>query len=206
MPTSPSARDRTVLAECEGVEMSMWAGLVIDQLDFYMNAHLRPRLQGLSDDEYFWEPVDGCWSVRRREDGTWFIESSRPDEPPVPDPVTTIAWRLCHIAVEGIATRASAFFGDGSLPRQLSMFDSRHEPPVPGTAHDAIELLDDSYERWRGGLAKLSDDEFLKPLGPAGDAFADDPMAALVLHVSRETMHHGGEIGVLRDLYRATFS
>jgi hypothetical protein len=29
-------------------------------------------------------------------------------------------------------------------------------------------------------------------------------MAALVLHLNRETMHHGGEIGVLRDLYRAT--
>jgi hypothetical protein len=24
-----------------------------------------------------------------------------------------------------------------------------------------------------------------------------------VLHVSRETMHHGSEIGVLRDLYRS---
>jgi hypothetical protein len=42
----------------------------------------------------------------------------------------------------------------------------------------------------------------MAPLGTAGDAFADDPMASLVLHVSRETMHHGGEIGVLRDLYR----
>jgi hypothetical protein len=29
-------------------------------------------------------------------------------------------------------------------------------------------------------------------------------MAALVLHLNRETMYHGGEIGVLRDLYRAT--
>jgi hypothetical protein len=27
-------------------------------------------------------------------------------------------------------------------------------------------------------------------------------MAGLALHVSRETMHHGGEIAVLRDLYR----
>jgi hypothetical protein len=26
-------------------------------------------------------------------------------------------------------------------------------------------------------------------------------MAALVVHVNREVMHHGGEIGVLRDLY-----
>jgi hypothetical protein len=27
-------------------------------------------------------------------------------------------------------------------------------------------------------------------------------MAAPILHVSRKTMHHGGEIGLLRDLYR----
>jgi hypothetical protein len=28
-------------------------------------------------------------------------------------------------------------------------------------------------------------------------------MAALIVHINREVMHHGGEIGVLRDLYRA---
>jgi hypothetical protein len=26
---------------------------------------LRRRLEGLGDDEYFWEPVPGCWSVHR---------------------------------------------------------------------------------------------------------------------------------------------
>jgi hypothetical protein len=184
--------------------MKTWSAVLIDQLEFYMDAHLRPRLEGLTDDEYFWEPVAGCWSVRRGNDGRWFIESSWSDPEPTPPPVTTIAWRLCHIAVEGIATRASAFFGDGSLPDGLSMFDSRHEPPVPGSARDAIRLLNDAYEHWRDGLAGLDDDAFLEPLGHAGDAFADDPMAALVLHVNRETMHHGGEVGVLRDLYRAT--
>jgi hypothetical protein len=182
-----------------------WSRLVIDQLDFYMHAHLRPRLQGLTDDEYFWEPVDGCWSVRRGRDGKWFIESSWPDPEPTPTPVTTIAWRLCHIAVMNLGTRASAFFGDESL-RGISMFDPRHEPPVPGTAREAIDLLNDVYERWRDGLESLGDDGFLQPLGPIGDTFADDPMASLALHVNRETMHHGGEIGVLRDLYRARFS
>jgi hypothetical protein len=29
-------------------------------------------------------------------------------------------------------------------------------------------------------------------------------MAQLALHLNRETMHHGGEIGLLRDLNRAT--
>jgi hypothetical protein len=27
-------------------------------------------------------------------------------------------------------------------------------------------------------------------------------MAALVLHINRETLHHGAEIALLRDLYR----
>ncbi|HSS67742.1 MAG TPA: DinB family protein [Nocardioidaceae bacterium] len=185
--------------------MNTWSQLLIDQLDFYLQAHLLPRLAGLTDDEYFWEPVDGCWSVRRRDDGQWFIESSWPDPLPDPEPVTTIAWRLCHIGVEGIATRVSAYFGDGSLPEGLGMFDERHLPPVPGTAADAVVLLETAYDRWRGGLAELDDEQFLRPLGPVGENFADDPLAALVLHVSRETMHHGGEIGVLRDLYRAKF-
>jgi hypothetical protein len=29
-------------------------------------------------------------------------------------------------------------------------------------------------------------------------------MAALALHLNREAIHHGGEICLLRDLYRAT--
>ena len=39
-----------------------------DQLDFHWNRQLRGRLDGLTDDEYFWKPVDGCWTVHR--DGT----------------------------------------------------------------------------------------------------------------------------------------
>jgi len=42
-----------------------------------------------------------------------------------------------------------------------------------------------------------------RPLGPKGGAYADDSMLALVAHVNREVMHHGGEICLLRDLYRA---
>lgn len=38
-----------------------------DQLDSHWRAQLRPRLDGLSDDEYFWQPVPGCWTVHPRE-------------------------------------------------------------------------------------------------------------------------------------------
>ena len=59
------------------------------------------------------------------------------------------------------------------------------------------------WRRWRDGLLDLGDDRLMAPIGAGGGPYADQPLAALVLHVSRETMHHGGEVGVLRDLYRA---
>jgi len=40
-----------------------------EQLDWYWHKSLRPRLDGLTDEEYFWEPVEGCWSLRQSADG-----------------------------------------------------------------------------------------------------------------------------------------
>jgi DinB superfamily len=180
-----------------------WGRLLVDQLDFYWSVHLRPRLDGLTDEEYFWEPVAGCWSLRPGPDGRY-----RPDgggEQPSPPPVTTIAWRLVHIGAGCLANRASAFFGGTGVPDDADMFDPRHLPTdLPGGAADGIAFLERCYRRWHDGIAGLDEDALRAPLGPKGAYFADHPMAALILHISREVMHHGGEIGVLRDLYRAT--
>ena len=48
-----------------------WNSLIVGQLEFYWDVHLRPRIEGLTDDEYFWEPVPGMWSVRRNGEGDW---------------------------------------------------------------------------------------------------------------------------------------
>ena len=50
-------------------------------------------------------------------------------------------------------------------------------------------------------LAHLARDR--RDLGQLG---RDDPFIGLVLHVHREVIHHGAEILLLRDLYRATTS
>lgn len=68
-----------------------WRIELLDQLEFYWNAHLRPRLNGLTDEEYLWEPADGSWSLRRSDGDEYVLEQLVP-EPPVP-PVTTVAWR-----------------------------------------------------------------------------------------------------------------
>jgi hypothetical protein len=161
-----------------------------------------PRLAGLTDEEYHWEPVDGCWSLRPDEHGVLRMDGG---EAPVPPPFTTLAWRIVHIAVGVFYSRASTFFGDGSVPAEADMADPRHSPErLPATADEAVALLESSYRWWTDGVVALTDEELQAPLGPRGGYFADHSMAQLVLHLNRETMHHGGEIGTLRDLYRAT--
>lgn len=49
----------------------------------------------------------------------------------------------------------------------------------------------------------LDDTGLAQPCGPAEGPWADLPMAALVLHINREVIHHGAEIALLRDLWRA---
>jgi hypothetical protein len=175
-----------------------WTSMIVDQLGFYLQAHLFPRLEGLTDDEYFWEPVPDCWSVRSDGAGGWTLDEGTPDGA---ERITTIAWRIVHVGVSNLGTRANAYFGP-QAGDDVDMFDGRYVEPIPGTAADAVAQLTGAWARWRDGIAALDDDQLATPLGPKGGPFAADPLAALVLHVSRETMHHGGEIGLLRDLYR----
>jgi DinB superfamily len=180
-----------------------WTKLLAGQLEFYWDAHLRPRLDGLTDEEYLWEPVEGAWNLRRGEDGSYAVEHVSPA--PSPPPVTTIAWRIVHIGAYVLYNRANAFFGDNTVPADAVMFDPRYLPDrLPGTADEAIAFLDDAYRRWHDGIISLDEAALAEPLGPKGGPFSDEPMAGLVLHISREVMHHGGEICLLRDLYRAT--
>ena len=43
-----------------------WPAELDKQLSWHWEHQMRPRLEGLSDAEYFWEPVSGCWSIRPR--------------------------------------------------------------------------------------------------------------------------------------------
>lgn len=71
-----------------------------------------------------------------------------------------------------------------------------------GTAAQALSQLDEVYAAWIGGVRGLDVEGLSQPCGPAEGPFAESSMAPLVLHISRETIHHGAEIALLRDLYR----
>ncbi|MFD9887852.1 DinB family protein [Amycolatopsis sp. NPDC059027] len=177
-----------------------WPAHLAEQLDWHWHNHLRPKLATLTDDEYFWEPVDGCWTVRPRRDddvdapggGSHVIDWAFPA--PEPPPVTTIAWRLAHVIVGVLGMRAASHFG--GPPMDYGTF------PYATTAAEALSQLDDAYASWIGGVRGLDADGLAEPCGPAEGAYAEEPMATLVLHIHRETIHHGAEILLLRDLYR----
>jgi len=184
-----------------------WGQLIVGQLEFYWDVHLRPRLDGLTDGEYLWEPVTGAWNLRRQPDGTFGADGHLGDDAP-PDrdkpPVTTIAWRMMHLAANCFWNRYQAFYGDQDAPADLDMFDPRFLPAdLPGTAAGGTAFLEDAYRRWHDSIAALDEATLREPLGVRGGPYAEDSMAALIVHISREAMHHGGEIGALRDLYRA---
>ena len=151
-----------------------WTGALVGQLEFYWETHLWPRLAGLSDDEYLWEPAPGGWTVREIETGRWVADSA-PVPEGEPSPVTTIAWRMSHITVGCFATRASTFFGDGTVASDADMFDQRHQPAsLPGTAEAALTYLRDSYAWWHDGIAGMSEAELLRR--PSGRGAPGSPM------------------------------
>src|SRR5258708_3483862 len=91
-----------------------WNAEVVDQLESHWQHQLRPRLDGLADPEYFWQPVPGCLTISRRGEGPAPISFGAGEftmdygQPPGdPEPVTTIAWRLAHLIVVFASTNAS---------------------------------------------------------------------------------------------------
>jgi hypothetical protein len=178
---------------------------VTGQIDYHWHAGIWPRIAGLSDSEYTWEPVPDCWTLRPTEENLVACDFEWP--PPQPPPFTTIAWRLFHIAVGCFAERATRYFPDHvSIPWTARVWEGPFDFPMD--AAGALDFLERSWREWRAGLDATGEDGLWRPLGDGeGDITdmqlgADDPFIGLVLHVHREVIHHGAEILLLRDLYR----
>ena len=174
---------------------------LLAQLEWHWSIQLRPRLDGLTDDEYLWEPAQPAWNVRPRDpaggagqpgSGPFTVDFAFPE--PDPPPVTTIAWRLAHLIVGVLGMRVASHFGGPPVDYQSHAY--------AGTAADALAQLDDAHAAWVGGVGGLDAAALAAPCGPAEGPYAELSMAALVLHINREVIHHGAEVSLLRDLYR----
>ncbi len=179
-----------------------WNHLLLEQFEWHWEHFLRRRISaGLTDEEYFWEPVPGCWSVRARGTSSAPVQAGSGDvtidfafPEPDPPPLTTIAWRLGHVIVGVLAVRNAAHFGAPAADYQSWEYAA--------TADAALAQLDEQVATWTAGVRGLGEEGLARPCGEAEGPFAAEPMATLVLHIHRELIHHGAEVLLLRDLYR----
>jgi hypothetical protein len=164
-------------------------------LSDYAWTRLRSRLAVLTDEEYLWEPVPDSWSVRPAGDGTFAMDSAL--LPPEPAPFTNAAWRISHVIDLLQAERTATWIDVAPAPED-------GEPVVPGTAVAALDALDRSHAAWRRRLIAVDPDGLGTTMGPIAGPYAEHTRLSFILHILDELIHHGAEIAVVRDLYRAS--
>jgi len=156
----------------------------------------RRVFEDITDDDYLWEPASPCWSVRTRGtsargwgSGQFVCEDAWP--PPDPLPMTTIAWRVVHLAAWTDIYRQFAF---GDTRPDLNDID------VPGGCAAGLAWLYGAQDAFIAAVDGLSDESALAQR-PAhwGESV---PVVRLVTTMLTEHVHHIAEIGVLRDLRR----
>jgi hypothetical protein len=158
---------------------------------------LTQTLIRITDAEFFWEPVAGCWTVHRRSEqraksadgsGEWVLDYELPE--PQPAPVTTIAWRIVHIAA------VNYLYYDYAFGPATASFDLE----MPGSAAVAVDWLRVSQEQLWAVPQQLADDDLGEPrLTNWGDLWSCERIWRTLVD---EQVHHGAEISLLRDLYR----
>jgi hypothetical protein len=151
---------------------------------------LRERVDGLTEEEFWWAPVSGeVWTIRRQADGRWVADYEEPD--PIPAPFTTIGWRLVQVLECKLMYDENAF-GAGRLrwDRDLSS---------PHSASEALTQLEAHQERLIGSVRRLSADDLDREVPTNwGELW---PASRIVWTMIHHDLWHGGEIGALRDLY-----
>lgn len=176
-----------------------------EQIDWIWENQHKAKLAKLTDDEFYWEPVPGSWTIRpageglpdvpQHGSGPYRIDYKYPD--PKPAPFTTIAWRLGHIAGDVLAVRSANHFNGPAATRENYVF--------AGSAQQALADLAQGLQTWLDGVRSCSEERLQDPCGPAeGPHFGKFSLLDLVLHINREVIHHLAEVSLLQDLHGLT--
>jgi len=153
-------------------------------------ARLERRCEGLTDDEFCWQPAPSSWTVKPDPDAPsgWTYDYEWPA--PTPAPVTTIGWRLVHIAADNWIYWEHAFG-----PGQRNFPDLA----VPSTAASAMQNWRDSRRAITDWLDAASGQD-LAEMRPSHLGSPKSAATVLMILIDEQT-HHGAEIALLRDLY-----
>ena len=143
------------------------------------------HLERLQPEDFLWEPVELCWSLRPADDGSWVPDWS--DAEPDPVPVPTIGWLTWHL---GWWWSVALDHAEGRAPRD------RSEVAWPGPGA-AVSWLRELCTLWRGALQSLTEEDLARTAAfPWGDD-AGYSVSHMVAWVNAELMKNVAEIGQL---------
>ena len=151
-------------------------------------ARLRDRLEGVDEEEFFWKPVPGAWTIYEDRPGHWTYNYEIPD--PDPAPLTTIAWQVVHLGTTRLMYHEHAY-GTAKL--------TFPDIVIPHAVAAAIQLLEESYLVLRADLEAETEDGLEKERRTNwGDMW---PAWRIFITMTDHDALHTGTIGNLRDLY-----
>jgi hypothetical protein len=174
----------------------------------------------LSEDEFFWEPVPGSWSVRRRDEcstrhpfgtGDWVVDfdagiAGAAVEGLAVEPLTTIAWLFWHVG--SMAGRAADLDLLGGARSAESGWTSPYlgDHPVFSAPSGAVEALRTGWRALDQAIRGSTDeglDQDTRFWGYPGHPGPPAQGYQIIASILNEISHHGTQICMLRDLYRA---
>ena len=149
---------------------------------------LLDRLDGITDDEFFWKPVPDAWTIYQDRPGHWTYNYEIPD--PDPAPMTTIAWQVVHLVTTRFMYHEWAY-GTAKL--------TFPELTIPHDVKRAMQDLEAGYEALKADLEIETEDGLDQPRKTNwGDMW---PAWRIFTAMTDHDALHTGTIGALRDLY-----
>ncbi len=148
------------------------------------------RLEGVTDDEWLWEPGPRPWTIRQ-VDGGWQRDSAVDGDPE--NTVRTVGWIAGHLGELGLL-RADWTDGSRSLEPTRAW---------PGTADEGVRYLRTGLEAWRTTLGRMTDED-LDTVGRSAFPWGLDPelkFLDIAWWNTRELIHHASDLSTIRDLY-----
>jgi DinB family protein len=150
------------------------------------------HLTALSENDFWWEPADLCWTVRRDDAGQWQVDFA--DVEPDPVPVPTIAWLAWHIdfwwsaAIDSLQGRVAVAAADVTWA---------------GSGSAAVARIRTLAELWRNLLAGMTAADLARASGFPWRIDDGRTVADTALWVAVELTKNASEIGQLRLLHAA---
>jgi hypothetical protein len=194
------------------------AETLLEMMFFIEMFTLRRAWNGLTDDEFMWEPTEDTWSVRpltESRSATPFVTGSlsadfdarlavAAGDGRAIEPLTSIAWLFWHVGSQPRRAAELDFFGGthSAASGWTSPYISEH--PMFTTAAEAVTAMRTGWRALDAALKSATDDQLERPThfwgygqpGPRGTG------AQIIGSILNEVSHHATQIGVLRDLYR----